>query len=118
MAARNSFEYNLLSLDRDVAERIAAASPVFAAGTIPAGVYERQDYDVIVLQTGNIMVTNANIPEDVMYNLTKSIFENLDVLYAAHPATRGLKLEVAVKEVIPFHPGAKRYYVEQGVMSE
>ncbi|MCK7530858.1 MAG: hypothetical protein MZV63_07315 [Marinilabiliales bacterium] len=72
-------------MDPKIGAKITAKNPVFGVGVIPAGTYGRQKNDVLVLQTGNIMLTNANIHENVIYELTKSIFKNLEALYAAHP---------------------------------
>jgi TRAP-type uncharacterized transport system substrate-binding protein len=48
--------------------------------------------------------------------MTKSMFENLDQMVAAHGAAKSIKLENAVKGMpLPLHPGAERYYKEKGI---
>jgi len=50
---------------------------------------------------------------DTVYKLTKSMWENLDHLAAAHAAAKGMKKENALKGMpIPLHPGAEKYYRE------
>jgi uncharacterized protein len=49
--------------------------------------------------------------------MTKQLFENLPALQAAHVSGKGIKLETALSSMpIPLHPGAERYYKEQGVI--
>ena len=62
-------------------------------------------------------VTHSGVPEEVVYRMTKSMFEHLDELVAAHTAAKGIKLEEATKGLpIPLHPGAERYYREVGLI--
>jgi TRAP-type uncharacterized transport system substrate-binding protein len=59
------------------------------------------------------------LPEDLVYNLVKSIYssQGLDYLGKVHPAGKGIKLENAAKWApIPFHPGAKKFFKEAGVL--
>jgi hypothetical protein len=56
------------------------------------------------------------VPEETVYLMTKSMFENLDQMVAAHGAAKSIKLENAVKGMpLPVHPGAERYYKEKGI---
>ena len=55
--------------------------------------------------------------EDVAYEMTKQLFENLQALAAAHKAAEGIKLETALKGMpVPLHPGAERFYKEKGLL--
>ena len=57
------------------------------------------------------MVTRADIPDDVVYNVTKVIWENLATLQEIHGATKDMRLEIAIDVLgAPLHPGAVRYY--------
>ena len=65
----------------------------------------------------NILVTHSDVPDDIAYQMTKLLFENLDQLGNAHSAAKDIKLENATKALpIPLHPGAERYYKEAGVL--
>ena len=65
----------------------------------------------------NYLVTNADVPDDVVYAMTKAIFENLDKMVAAHAAAKAITLDKAAKDPpAPLHPGAERYYKEAGAL--
>ncbi|AVZ78300.1 C4-dicarboxylate ABC transporter [Zoogloeaceae bacteirum Par-f-2] len=91
----------------------AAYQPV----VIPANTYEGQTTDVPTAGVRNILVTHAGVPEDVVYRMTKSMFEHLDQLVAAHAAAKAIKPEGAADNLpLPLHPGAERYYREAGLL--
>ena len=84
--------------------------------TIPAGTYSGQDADINTIAQPNFLATHADIPEEHVYQITKTIYENLPFLNAIHPATKAMNLEVAINGLpVPLHPGAARYYSEQGI---
>jgi len=65
---------------------------------------------------GVYAVLHRDLPDDLVYDLTKVVWENIDVLRNAHPAFRIANLDDALKGMtVPPHPGALRYYVEQKV---
>ena len=62
-------------------------------------------------------MTREGVPADVVYAMTKGMFENLAELTAAHAAAKGISLEHAAQgSPVPLHPGAERYYREKGVL--
>ena len=84
---------------------------------IPAGTYPGQDEDVPTLAITNILVTSSDVSDELAYQMTKLLFENLDQLKAAHAAAGAIDLETAIKNApIPLHPGAERFYKEQGLL--
>ncbi|MBT8414502.1 MAG: TAXI family TRAP transporter solute-binding subunit [Boseongicola sp.] len=83
---------------------------------IPAGTYPNQDADWNTIAQPNFLATNADIPEENVYMITKTIYENLPFLQAIHPATKAMAIEKAIAGLpVPLHPGAARYYSEQGI---
>ena len=83
---------------------------------IPAGTYPGQEADINTIAQPNFLATHADIPEEHVYQITKTIYENLPFLQAIHPATNAMSLEVAISGLpVPLHPGAARYYEEQGI---
>ena len=83
---------------------------------IPAGTYPGQDADWNTIAQPNFLATTADIPEEHVYEITKTIYENLPFLQAIHPATTTMSLDVAISGLpVPLHPGAARYYREQGI---
>lgn len=88
----------------------------YDSGTIPAGTYPGQDEDVEVVTVPNVLVVNADMDEELAYNITRAIFENQEVLALGHPEARNLSLENALSSTaLPYHPGALRYFEEQGI---
>ncbi len=83
---------------------------------IPAGTYPGQEEDIDTIAQPNFLATHEDIPEEHVYQITKTIYENLTFLQAIHPATNSMSLEVAISGLpVPLHPGAARYYAEQGI---
>jgi len=89
----------------------------YQAASIPAGTYDGQDAEVPTVAITNILVSHEGVSEDVAYQMTKLMFENLERLGNAHSAAKDIKLETAAKNLpIPLHPGAERYYKEVGAL--
>jgi len=83
---------------------------------IPAGTYPGQDKEIRTIAQPNIMVVRDNVDEDAVYKIIKTIYENLDFLQNIHQATRHMSLERAIIALpLPLHPGAARFYREQGI---
>jgi len=101
----------------DVAPALQEAYGAFyTTATIPANTYPNQAEDVDVVVVPNVLVVNGEMDEELAYNITKVMFEGQATLAAAHPAAAELTLENAVQNSsIPYHPGALRYYQEQGI---
>jgi TRAP transporter TAXI family solute receptor len=88
----------------------------YTVSTIPGGTYPGQDEDVEVVIVPNVLVVHQDFDEQLAYDITRVIFEHQAELAAAHPAADELTLENATRNSpIPYHPGAIRYYDEQGV---
>ena len=83
---------------------------------IPAGTYPGQEADWNTIAQPNFLATNADVSEENVYMITKTIYENLPFLQAIHPATKAMALEKAIAGLpVPLHPGAARFYKEQGL---
>lgn len=83
---------------------------------IPAGTYPNQDKDWNTMAQPNFLAVNADVSEENVYLITKTIYENLPFLQAIHPATKAMALEKAIAGLpVPLHPGAQRFYEEQGL---
>lgn len=90
--------------------------PPYLAATIPPKTYDGQSDAVATLAVGNVLVTHADVPEEIVYQMTKQLYESLPELVAAHKAATAIKLETAKQGMpVPLHPGAERYYKEKGL---
>ena len=106
----------LLSYTPEQIERANGELGLWTAYPIPAGTYPGQTYDVTTIAQPNLLAVNADVPEEHVYQITRTIFENLAFLRAIHPATNLLTLETALNGLpAPLHPGALRYYREAGL---
>ncbi|RYH01700.1 TAXI family TRAP transporter solute-binding subunit [Salipiger sp. IMCC34102] len=84
--------------------------------TIPANTYSGQTEDVTTVAQPNFLAVSADVSEEDVYQITKTIYENLPFLQAIHPATNAMNLDAAIAGLpLPLHPGAVRYYQEAGV---
>ncbi|HVY98640.1 MAG TPA: TAXI family TRAP transporter solute-binding subunit [Dongiaceae bacterium] len=99
------------------ADLVAKIGTPYVAKVIPAGTYDGQTEDVPTAAVGNFLITRADVTDDLAYQMTKQLFENLPDMVAAHKAAADIKLEDATKGMpVPLHPGAEKYYKEKGVM--
>jgi uncharacterized protein len=89
----------------------------FKPGSIPARTYIGQDRAVPTASVMNYLVTSTAVPDDVVYQMTKRLFDSLDELAIAHRVGHEIKLASAVsRSPVPLHPGALRYYREKGLI--
>ena len=92
-------------------------SQAYQAKVIPAGTYDGQDEDVPTAAIVNLLVSHEKVSDDVAYQMTKLMFDNLARLRTAHSASNDISLETATEALpIPLHPGAERFYKEAGVL--
>jgi len=96
-----------------VVEKIGAP---YVKATVPANTYTGQGEAVPTAAVINYLVTRADLKDDLVYQITKAVFENLPELQASHSAAKDIRLEDALQGMpIPVHPGAERYFKERGV---
>ncbi|AOO64780.1 TAXI family TRAP transporter solute-binding subunit [Sulfurospirillum halorespirans] len=104
-----------LTIPEEIVKKID--DPAYQVGIIPANTYEGQTADVKTVSVQNFLVTHSGVSEQTVYTMTKTMFENLDQMVAAHAAAKGISLENAAKNPpAPLHPGAERYYKEVGIL--
>jgi TRAP transporter TAXI family solute receptor len=83
---------------------------------IPAGTYPGQTKDINTIAQPNILSVRADVDEDAVYQITKTVYENLPFLNAIHGATKAMAIEKAISGLpMPLHPGAAKYYQEVGI---
>lgn len=106
----------IVPIEGDAIDYLVEKYPFFSANIIPAGTYDN-DQDIPTASITNVLLVNNSLSEDVVYEITKAIFENLDVIHASHNAAKNISLDkVSVGMPIPFHPGAEKYFLEVGAL--
>lgn len=114
LATSNSI--NLLTVDDEHADALISKYPFYTKYDIPEGSYK----GVGKVQTVAVVATyivSDKLSEDIVYDMTKALFENKDQIAAAHPKGAELDPAYSVSGIsIPMHPGAEKYYKEIGVI--
>jgi uncharacterized protein len=97
-------------------EFVEANAKMFFPVNIPANSYPGQASAVPTAALNNFFVTTSDAPEEIVYRITKSIYDNLESIRAVHPAAKEIGLDRALAiRPIEVHPGALRYFREKGV---
>lgn len=95
---------------------LSAEFPFYTEVVVPAGSYNKQDTDVTTTAVMAMLVVPAELDEDLVYNLTKQLFEQRQTIIDTHDRGNDLKLETAIKGMpIDLHDGAKKFYDEEGI---
>lgn len=99
-------------------DKLIAENPYYRSATIPGGMYRGTDADVTTFGVGATFVSSADVSDDVVYNVVKAIFADLDQFKGLHPALAVLDPAQMVSDgnSAPLHPGAERYYREAGLL--
>jgi len=105
----------LIGLTQPQIAAAIAADPAFHPATIPSGVYPGINEAVNTLGVANILVVSEDLPEALVYEVTKALFTQVEQLAAIHPAAGQISIEYTLESMpIPLHPGAIRYLQESG----
>jgi len=106
----------ILDLTEEQIARANSQFEVWPPYEIPADTYPGQSEAVSTIAQPNFLAVNEDVPEEDVYLITKTIYENLPFLHNIHAATRDMALEKAIAGLpLPLHPGAARFYEEQGM---
>lgn len=104
----------VLELSEEEFAATMAAQPLFARTVLAGGTYDGVP-EIDVLGAANVMTVSEEMPEDLVYEITRAIFENIEELKAVHPAANQTTIDFTLSATpIPLHPGAIRYYEETG----
>jgi hypothetical protein len=109
-------DLTILSFTEDQVAQANSEFEVWPPYEIPAGTYPGQDEPVMTIAQPNFLAVREDIPADDVYLITKTMYENLPFLQNIHAATKDMALEKAIAGLpVPLHPGALRFYEEQGI---
>ncbi|MFO8032673.1 MAG: TAXI family TRAP transporter solute-binding subunit [Desulfohalobiaceae bacterium] len=113
----NSTDIRMVPINHDKIKEMVDDNPYYIMTKIPAGTYKGVDYDVETYAVTATVISSADVEEETVYDMVKTTFEHLDELKGSHSAFEHLNPEEMLQGLsAPFHPGAKKYYEEQGWM--
>jgi len=109
----------LVPVDSAHADILLKKYPFYSKTFVPKGSYKGVDQDVPAVAVLAILVTRAELEEDIVYKITKAMYENIKDIERAHAKGKEVKLEKAtVGMPIPLHPGAEKYFKEKGIIKK
>lgn len=110
-----SVDIRIIPINSPGIKEMVEERPYCVMTEIPAGIYRGVDTEIETYAVTATVVTSESAPDDLVYNLVKTVFEHLDELKATHAAFGSLKAEEMLRGLsAPLHPGAKKYYTEKG----
>jgi TRAP transporter TAXI family solute receptor len=109
-------EYVIVGLGREEIERITKGYPNTFEFTIERGTYPNQLQRVPTIHVWALLVVHSEVRDSKVYQLTKTIFENKTFLKKRHPFLELDEKNAASNFRIPLHPGARKYFIEAGVL--
>jgi TRAP transporter TAXI family solute receptor len=113
-SARN---VQMVPVDDNTMNALKKANPGYNKLVIKAGTYPKQDKDVAAIGYMTHIVVDCQLPEDVVYKMTKAMAANVgDMAAVVKPITGLTAKDMAVDIGVPFHKGAAKYYKEMGAM--
>ncbi|MEA4892113.1 MAG: TAXI family TRAP transporter solute-binding subunit [Peptococcaceae bacterium] len=110
----------LISLEPEMVEQITTEMPYYSPYTIKAGSYPSQEQEVATVCQENWILVDESMDEELVYQMTKALYEHQDDLAAIHAIAKNITLENTQKAMdympMPLHSGAERYYKEVGLI--
>jgi TRAP transporter TAXI family solute receptor len=115
--AATACDAQLVPVTGKVVEELIEAHPYYTQAQIPGGLYQGSEKETATFGVKATLVTTIQVDESVVYELVKSVFENLENFRQLHPAFKHLQAADMLKgNSAPFHPGAVRYFKQAGLM--
>jgi len=107
----------MLSVPEDKYKELLKINSGYARREIPKGTYPGVDYDVQAFGTYTHLMIRGDLPDDLVYGITKALAKNVDTLGAVVKDVKDLNVkEMAFDVGVPYHPGALKYYKELGAL--
>lgn len=100
-----------LEVDPDILEDMLDKYPYYTDAIVPGDVYKLES-DVTAIGISNVFVCHPDLDEEVAYNITKALYDNIDELKANNKTAEQIDETKLSETSIPLHPGAQRYFDE------
>ena len=114
--ATTTCDANFVAVTGPAVDKLVSENSFYAKTAIPGGMYRGNPDDIPTFGVGATFVSSSNVPAETVYQVVKSVFENLDSFRKLHPAFANLKAKEMISNGLsaPLHDGAKKYYKEKG----
>lgn len=109
-------DYTLVKTDVENLEKVVEQMPYLTITEVPAGTYPGIDFSVSALRTAASVVTPADTPAAVTYELAKYTYENWSEIQNAHASLKDMDASGLAESSIPLHPGALAFFKSVGVV--
>lgn len=108
-----SREVRVIEVPDDKLKELQKINAGYDKRIIKAGSYPKQDRDIQTIGTWTHLVVSCKLPDQLVYNITKALAQNVETLGNVVSAVKGLSVkDMAIDVGVPYHPGARKYYQE------
>jgi len=116
--ATTTTDATLVPIEGPAIDKLVAENPYYAHASVPGGMYRGNDSETKTFGVKATFVSSAKVPDEVVYEVVKAVFDNFDRFKKLHPAFANLKEEDMISGGLsaPLHDGAVKYYKERGWM--
>ncbi len=116
--ATTTCDARLISVTGPVIDKLIKNNSYYSKAIIPGGMYRGNPKDITTFGVRATFVTSSKVPENVIYDVVKAVFENFDTFKKLHPAFAHLTKAKMIKLGLsaPLHRGAIKYYKEVGLI--
>ncbi|MEA3284742.1 MAG: TAXI family TRAP transporter solute-binding subunit [Synergistota bacterium] len=109
-------DIDLVSFSDEFMAELTETFSYFVKSSIPAGTYNGVDHDTPTPAVMAMWVCDADLPEDLIYRITKTFWENVEEMHKVHSKCKLFTLDTATAGAsVPVHPGAAKFYKEAGI---
>ena len=115
-----SCKVKILSIDKRTIAKLVKSNSFYVKSEIPGGMYAGNSDNITTFGVKASVITSKKLDSDVVYNITKAVFDNFDNFKTLHPVFASLKKEDMVGQgnSAPIHPGALKYFKQEGLIKE
>ncbi|WP_129600671.1 TAXI family TRAP transporter solute-binding subunit [Anaerophilus nitritogenes] len=110
-------DVHVVPVDGEIADKLLEKYKFFTKFTIPANTYKGQTEDIQTLTVKAMLAVNADLDEELAYQMVKTIYDNHDRIVAAHNVGKNITKDTGLEGMsITLHPGAEKYFKEEGLL--